>query len=400
MNPGDIKMDEKNLNRRQVLGGVAMTAGTAGVLGTLISGEAAAQAAAGAAAGPQFPDRGQAQKAPITNVSGKVAYVTGGSSGIGLGIAQALHEAGAKVVIGNYNDSQWAEALPKFPANDPRIKTIVHDVMKRDEWEKKADEIEKFFGPVDILVNNAGVGLNQGIVGGSYNDWDWGMGVNFWGPVYGIKTFVPRMRARNQPAHIITTTSTSGVLVGLDVGIYAVSKIAATGLMEQLRQDLRNTNIGTSILVPGMTSTNIGRSEQARPEDLRNTNTATPAGGIPRPAGAAPGGAPRPAQAAAAPAAPLNPLWQRPQVPLMVGRLVLDAIYHNDLFIFPAPEYRQGVEARAYAMLESMVDFYPMPDNIKAGVAANRYMFTDMYVQEIAHRRATRKRTIKGFDAA
>ncbi len=68
------------------------------------------------------------------------------------------------------------------------------------------------------------------------------MGVNFWGPVYGIKTFVPRMRARpNDGCHIVTTTSTSGVLVGLNVGIYAVSKIAATGLMEQLRNDLRNT---------------------------------------------------------------------------------------------------------------------------------------------------------------
>jgi NAD(P)-dependent dehydrogenase (short-subunit alcohol dehydrogenase family) len=388
-------MDEKNMSRRQILGGVAITAGTAGMLGALSSGEAAAQAANG----PQFPDRGPAQKAPITDVKDKVAYVTGGSSGIGLGIAQALHEAGAKVIIGNYNDSQWAEALPKFPANDPRIATIVHDVMVRADWEKKADEIEKKFGPVDILVNNAGVGLQQNIVDGGYNDWDWGMGVNFWGPVYGIKTFVPRARMRGTPSHIVTTTSTSGILVGLPVGIYAVSKIAATGLMEQLRVDLRATNIGTSCLVPGMTSTNIGRSEQARPEDLRSaTPQAAPrplgAGGAAR-AGGPGGGAARPAQAA--PAVPLNPLWQRPQDPLMVGRLVVNGILNNDLFIFPAPEYRQGVEARSYAMIESMVDYYPMPQNIKDGVAANRYLFTDVFVQEIAHRRATRKRSIKGF---
>jgi hypothetical protein len=109
------------------------------------------------------------------------------------------------------------------------------------------------------------------------------------------------------------------------------------------------------------------------------------------------GGAPRPAPAPA-PAAPLKPLGERPQAPLMVGRMVIDGIYNNDLFIFPAPEYRQGVVARAYAMLESMVDFYPMPESIKAGVAANRYMFTDIYVQEIAHRRATRRRNIKGFE--
>ena len=97
------------------------------------------------------------------------------------------------------------------------------------------------------------------------------MGVNFWGPVYGCKTFVPRMLARpNSGCHVVTTTSTSGVLVGLPVGIYAVSKIAATGLMEQMRADLYKTNIGTSTLIPGMTQTNIGQSESHRPEDLRN----------------------------------------------------------------------------------------------------------------------------------
>src|SRR5690606_39107288 len=162
------------------------------------------------------------------------------------------------------------------------------------------------------------------------------------------------------------------------------------------------TNIGTSCLVPGMTSTNIARSEQARPEDLQNEGPQQPqrplvpaAGGAGRaggPGGAA-GGGQRPAQAAAAPA-PVNPLWQRPQDPLMVGRPVVNGIRTNDLFIFPAPEYRRGVLARGMAMAESMVDYYPMPANIKAGVDAGRYYFTDIFVQEIAHRRATRKRSI------
>jgi NAD(P)-dependent dehydrogenase (short-subunit alcohol dehydrogenase family) len=242
------------------------------------------------------------------------------------------------------------------------------------------------------------VGLGAGLVSGTYNDWDWGMGVNFWGPVYGVKTFVPRMRARpNEGCHIVTTTSTSGILVGLPVGIYAVSKIAATGLMEQLRDDLKNTNIGTSTLIPGLTQTNIGQSESHRPENLKNDAPPAPRAGAGAQARAGGGGAARPPQQRPPTAPDAGPFWARPQDPITVGRLVVNAILNNDLFIFPAPEYRQGMEARAAAYLESMVPFTPIPANIQAGIEAKRYMFTSMYEQEAAHRRATRNRKIAGI---
>jgi hypothetical protein len=112
---------------------------------------------------------GRIQKPPITDVKDKVAYVTGGSSGIGLGIARALHEQGAKVILGNIDEKQFPDALKMFPANDPRVATVVHNVMDRDAWEAKADEIEKKFGPVHILVNNAGA--TGGYRHGTYNDW-------------------------------------------------------------------------------------------------------------------------------------------------------------------------------------------------------------------------------------
>jgi NAD(P)-dependent dehydrogenase (short-subunit alcohol dehydrogenase family) len=396
-------MDENKLNRRQVLGGVAVAAGTAGLLGA-----AGAQGAEAVEAAPTFSDQGPSQAPPIKDVKGKVAYITGGSSGIGLGIAQALHEQGARVILGNIDDKQFPDALKKFPRNDPRVATMVHNVMNREDWEPRADLIEKIFGPVDILVNNAGVGLQQGIWTGTYNDWDWGMGVNFWGPVYGCKTFVPRMLARpDSGCHVVTTTSTSGVLVGLPVGIYAISKIAATGLMEQMRADLYRTNIGTSTLIPGLTQTNIGQSESHRPEDLQNAPNpdAAPArglggaraGGPGGARGGGPGGARGGGAGAAAPAAPPSPFWARPQDPVTVGRLVVNGILNNDLFIFPAPEYKQGVEARSYAMIESMVPFVPVPPNAQAGIDAYRNLFTPVYTQEVAHRRATRKRDIKGI---
>ena len=101
---------------------------------------------------------------------------------------------GAKVVLGNLDDKQFADALKIFPANDPRVPTVVHDVMERDGWERKADEIEKKFGP----RAHPGEQRRRRPAGSRpaparYKDWEWGMGVNFWGPVYGVHTFVPRM---------------------------------------------------------------------------------------------------------------------------------------------------------------------------------------------------------------
>jgi NAD(P)-dependent dehydrogenase (short-subunit alcohol dehydrogenase family) len=382
-------MDEKNLNRRQLLGGVAAAAG-AGLLGS-DSVQAAEAAAAATSAAPGFPDMGQHQAPPITDVKGKVAYITGGSSGIGLGIARALHEAGAKVILGNLNDSQFADALKEFPPDDPRVKTIVHDVLDREGWEKKADEIEKLFGPVHILVNNAGVGRLPNVIQATLKDWEWGLGVNFWGPICGVRTFVPRMLAHKEGSHIVTTTSTDGLLFGSG-NLYAVSKIAASGLMEALRHELRATNIGSSNLVPGATTTNIAQSATYRPESFRNAEPVVTPAPAPAPARPAAAAGAAPARAPQRPAAP-SPLWARPQDPLTVGRLVVNGILNNDMWIIPAPEYRQGVEARGAAMAESMVAFTPMPENIAAG----NYYRTPIYVQEVAHRRATRKRTIPGI---
>jgi NAD(P)-dependent dehydrogenase (short-subunit alcohol dehydrogenase family) len=380
---GDMMMHDKNLNRRQLLG--AMAAGTAGAgLGLA----PAAGAAESASATQGFPDMGPSQPAPITDVKGKVAYITGGSSGIGLGIARALHEQGAKVVLGNLNDKQWEDALKHFPANDNRVATVVQDVMDRDAWERKADEVEGKFGKVHILVNNAGVGIFSKASDGTLKDWDWGMGVNFWGPVYGSRTFIPRMLAHKEGSHIVTTSSTDGVLLGT-AGIYAVSKMAVSGFMEQLRHELRATNIGTSNLVPGQTTTNLGRSEsEYRPAALKNDPP--PAGapaGAPRPPGA------RPPQRATPPET--TPIWARPQDPLTVGRLVVNAILNNDMWIYPAPEYQVGVAARGMAMAESMVPYSPIPEHILAG--HDRYYRTPIYVQEVLHRRATAKRFIPGI---
>jgi hypothetical protein len=199
------------------------------------------------------------------------------------------------------------------------------------------------------------------------------------------------MLASKQGCQIVTTTSTSGIVPNNGAGIYSVSKIAAVGLMEELRGELRTTNIGTTCFVPGQTTSNIGESESHRPEDLKNEAAAATA---PRPA-ATGGGAARPAAAAPrpAPAAPPSPYWARPQDPVVVGRVVIDGILHNDLFIVLQPEWRPGVEARANALIESMVPLTPMPEALKG----RDYTRTPIYAQEIAHRRATQKRDVSGI---
>ncbi len=334
---------------------------------------------------------GTSQAPPITDVKGKVAYITGGSSGIGLGLARVFYEAGMKVVIGYLDQQHIGDALKNFPADDPRIHTVQHDVMDRDRWEPVADEIEKKFGGVHILVNNAGVGLQAPASTGTYKDWEWGLGVNLWGPIYGTHTFVPRMLASKQGAQIVTTTSTSGILPGSGAGIYTVAKIAAVGFMEELRLELRSTNIGTSCFVPGLTATNIGVSESYRPAALKNDGPpALAPGARPRPAAGA--GGPRPPRPPAAPTEGVSPAAVRPMDPLVVARFVLDGILHNDLYIVAEPEYRAGVEARCNALLESMNPFKPLPASL---LTANVYR-SPIYVQEIGHRRATQTRDLPG----
>jgi hypothetical protein len=173
--------------------------------------------------------------------------------------------------------------------------------------------------------------------------------------------------------------------------------------MEVLRAELAATNIGTTCFVPGLTTSNIGQSESHRPEDLRNAAPASgaAAGGAPRGGGggaAARGGGAGGAAArgGAAAAATTTPYWSRPQDPVVVGRIVLDAILHNDLYVVLQPEWRPGVEARANALMESMVPLQPVPESI-ASAAPDRYLRTPIYAQEIAHRRATRNRNISGI---
>jgi NAD(P)-dependent dehydrogenase (short-subunit alcohol dehydrogenase family) len=286
------------------------------------------------------------QKPPLADVAGKTAYITGSSSGIGLGIARACYDAGMKVIIGYIDDSQIETALALF-ADKSRVHAIKHDVTDRPGWTRLADEAERKFGRVHLLVNNAGVGVRAMISNATFNDYDWGMAVNTTGVFNGIATFVPRMKAYGEGAHIVTTCSMSGILPGAALGVYTTSKFATCGMMEGLRVELQNTNIGTSVYLPGGVNTNIRLSERYRQEQFRNSPAASVA---PVPAA--------PAQAVNPPATnaprPANAPPPAGMDPLEAGQCVLEGVRNNDLFIFSHPEFKSGMQERFDAVIASV----------------------------------------------
>ncbi len=355
-------LDAFQPGRRRFLGGMALAATATGFTGTLVSPVALAQSASTPA--PRL--------APLRDVAGKVAYVTGASSGIGLGIARAAYNQGMKVILGYIDDSQIEAALALFE-DKKRIHAIKHDVTDIPGWTKMADEAEKKFGRVHLLVNNAGVGVRAQVAEATRNDYEWGMNVNCGGVFNGIQTFVPRMRAYGEGAHICTTSSMSGILPGGKAGIYTASKFAALGLMEALRIELEDTNIGTSVYLPGAVNTNIGRSELYRPAELKNAPRAPAAGApapLPRPAGGMPGNPPAPAG----------------MDPLEAGEVVMRGVRNNDLFIFSHPEFKAGIQERFESILASVpYDHQPTPERL---VLERVTMRVPLYAAETARMQA------------
>ena len=148
----------------------------------------------------------------MKDVEGKVAFITGGDSGIGLGIARACADAGMKVVITYRTKSHLDEAMKYLEGAGDRVHAINLDVTDRIAMDKAADETIQVFKKVHLLVNNAGVGVIGGLSTATYDDWEWVMGVNVNGVFNGIHTFLPRIRSQGEGGQIVATSSLAGLL--------------------------------------------------------------------------------------------------------------------------------------------------------------------------------------------
>lgn len=305
---------------------------------------------------------------PLAKVAGKTAFITGGSSGIGLGIARVLSAAGMKVVITYRSQKHRDAALASFPKDNPGVHAIQLDMSDRDGMVRAADEAERVFGNVHLLVNNAGVGIPALLSNVSWQDWDWAMDVNINGVFSGVRTFLPRMLAAGEGAHIMATSSSAGIVAG-SLGVYATTKFAVVGMMESLRTEMAGRNIGVSVYCPGLVRTEIFDAERNRPAS-HGVVARKPAGPPPLLPGSKP-----------------VDLMGVAMDPLEAGRQVLAGIRRNDLYILSHPEFAGVARERFRLMMESF-STQPAP---AARREVTAFIIPDIYAADLA-KRAKRSR--------
>lgn len=272
-------------------------------------------------------------KIPMKDVEGKVAFITGGSSGIGLGIARAFADAGMKIIISYRTKNHLEEAMKFLESAGDRVHAIQLDVTDRPAMERTATEVAQIFGKVHVLVNNAGVVLPPVLSATSYVDWDWVLNVNLNGPFNGIHTFLPIIRAHGEGGQIITTSSVNGLFAMRGGAAYTASKFAVMGMMEALRAELIDTNIGVSVFCPGLVKSNIEENSfRQRPSDSAVKDD--------------PQLVEQMRQARDNPALAMNPLE--------AGNIVLRGMRDNDLYILSHPEYECIIRDRSEALVASI----------------------------------------------
>ncbi|MDB5480701.1 MAG: putative oxidoreductase [Caulobacteraceae bacterium] len=208
----------------------------------------------------------------------KVAVVTGGTSGIGFAVAQALGREGARLMLADIDATQLDEAVRRLQAAGIETEGLATDVSKRDEVERLADRAWERFGAVHIVMNNAGVAVFGATQDMTHEDWMWSVNVNLWGPIHGVESFVPRMIAHGAAGHVLFTSSFAGLVSNRDLGAYNVTKAAVVALAESLRKDVAKAGIGVSVLCPMRVATNIANCHLHRPQDLGGAGTSTHGG--------------------------------------------------------------------------------------------------------------------------
>ena len=268
----------------------------------------------------------------MKELAGKTVFVTGAASGIGLGIATAFAQAGAKVMLCDIEEAALSAALKQLRLTNVDVDGVKADVSLKAELAAAAEATTARYGKVHILVNNAGVGG-----GGPYGTWteatwDWTMGVNLMATIWGIEIFGPLIEQHGEGGHIVSTASIAGLISGQS-NAYNVSKYGVVALSEGLRRELAPRGIGVSVLCPGFIRTQIMNSRRNLPQRFEGTMRPLPTSG---------------------PLAErINLIRERVSQgidPLYAGELVREGVENDWPYIFTDLEFEPMVEARFAAI--------------------------------------------------
>ncbi|MEW6348595.1 MAG: SDR family oxidoreductase [Thermodesulfobacteriota bacterium] len=194
----------------------------------------------------------------MKRLENKVAVITGAGSGIGRELAIRLAQEGCVCAVCDVDPHNLAKTA-ELAANGKGISTHVVDVANRDQVYEFAELVSEQHGQVDLLINNASVLVVDSVEDVSYHDFEWLMGVNFWGMVYCTKAFLPFLRERPE-AHIVNVSSVDGMVGTPNNGPYCAAKFAVCGFTETLWQELHRTNVRVSCVLPGGVKTNLVRN--------------------------------------------------------------------------------------------------------------------------------------------
>ena len=274
---------------------------------------------------------------PITSFEEKTAFVTGGASGIGLGIAKVLAARGARVVLADLRQDHIDDALAEFAggARSNAVSALQLDVTNRENYREAARRMQDEFGGIDILVNNAGVGVEGPVLQAAYADYDFGFGVNVGGVINGFVEFLPQMIAHGRGGHVVSTASLAAeVVMPEHLAIYAASKAAVCHYCEAVKPALMEQGIGVSILLPGPVKSRIHETQQNRPKELLEASGFK-------------------ASEERLSRRIVGENWMEPEA---VGELVADGILANRTYIVTHGFYKDAMRARAEAVLAATPD--------------------------------------------
>jgi NAD(P)-dependent dehydrogenase (short-subunit alcohol dehydrogenase family) len=258
----------------------------------------------------------------MRDLKGKVAFITGGASGIGLAMARAFGREGMSVMLADIEVGTLAAAVDDLRASQVKAEGVLADVTRRDSLRAAALETVSKFGKVHVVCNNAGVGAGGPLGTVPERDWNWVVDVNLLGVVHGMEIFAPLIASHGDGGHFVNTASMAGFVSPPGMEPYCATKYAVVGMSEGWAAQLEAQNIGVSILCPGFVKTRIHESRRNRPNAYGPDIRAAP-----------------PADA------PPSPVLTGIPVEPVAARVV-EAVKANELYVFTHPEFKAAVAAR------------------------------------------------------